>query len=85
MRIVVGYVTGKYVARRWLGIALLSGGGLYFVGMFFRLLASVTFAAADSWFGATIPAFFHVVLACFVLIHGYFNLHHASHGGLAND
>ena len=48
LRIVVSYVTSKYVARRWLGIALLSGGSLYFVGMFFRLLASVTFAAADS-------------------------------------
>ena len=81
LRIVVSYATGKYVARRWLGIALLSGGGLYFVGMFFRLLASVTFAAADSWLGATIPAFFHVVLACFALIHGYFNLRHASHDG----
>ena len=85
LRIVVGHVTGRGIARRWLGIALLSGGGLYFAVMFFRLLASMTFAAADSWLGATIPAFFHVVLACFALIHGYFNLRHANHGGLTND
>ena len=85
LRVVVGHVTGRCIARRWLGIALLAGGGVYFAVMCFRLLASVTFAAADSWLGATIPAFFHVVLACFALIHGYFNLRHASHGGLTND
>ena len=85
LRVVVGHVTGRCIDRRWLGIALLAGGGVYFAVMCFRLLASVTFAAADSWLGATIPAFFHVVLACFALIHGYFNLRHASHGGLTND
>ena len=84
LRVVVDHVTGRCIARRWLGIALLSGGGLYFAVMFFRLLASVTFAATDSWFGATVPAFFHLVLACFALIHGYFNLRHASHD-LTND
>jgi hypothetical protein len=85
LRVVVGHLTRRCIARRWLGIALLAGGCVYFAVMCFRLLASVTFAAADSWLGATIPAFFHVVLACFALIHGYFNLRHASHGGLTND
>jgi len=81
LQIVAGHLTGRHIARRWLGIALLAGGGVYFAVMCFRLLASITFAAADSWLGATIPAFFHVVLACFALIHGYFNLRHASHDG----
>ena len=81
LRIVVSHSMGRAMARRWLGIALLAGGGVYFAVMCFRLLASMTFAAADSWLGATIPAFFHVVLACFALIHGYFNLRHASHDG----
>ena len=85
LRIVAGHLTGRHIARRKLGIGLLVGGGVYFAVMCFRLLASMTFAAADSWLGATIPAFFHVVLACFALIHGYFNLRHASHGGLTND
>jgi len=81
LRIVVSHRKGRVIARRWLGIALLAGGGVYFAVMCFRLLASMTFAATDSWLDATIPAFFHVVLACFALIHGYFNLRHASHDG----
>ena len=81
LRIVVAHGTDRCIAHRRLGIVLLAGGGVYFAVMCFRLLAAMTFAAADSWLGATIPAFFHVVLACFALIHGYFNLRHASHDG----
>ncbi|MFP6888120.1 MAG: hypothetical protein VB997_11175 [Opitutales bacterium] len=81
LRIVVTHGTDRCIARRRLGIVLLTGGGVYLAVMCFRLLASVTFATADSWLGATIPAFFHVVLACFLLIHGHFNLRHATHYG----
>jgi hypothetical protein len=42
--------------------------------MALRLLASVTFALPDSWLGATIPSVFHLVLACFLLLHGYGHL-----------
>ena len=81
LRIVVAHGTDRCIAHRRLGIVLLAGGGVYLAVMCFRLLASVTFATADSWLGATIPAFFHVVLACFLLIHGHFNLRHATHYG----
>ena len=37
LRVVVGHVTGRCIARRWLGIALLAGGGVYFAVMCFRL------------------------------------------------
>ena len=78
--IVTSHANGRHVGRRRRGIAWMSGGGVYFGVMALRLVASDTFAAPDSWLGATIPSFFHLVLACFLLLHGYSHLRCAKPG-----
>lgn len=47
-------------------------GGVYFVFMCFRLLAGLTFLRDDPWFAKSLPAFFHVVLATFILVLGHY-------------
>lgn len=53
-------------------------GGIYFALMFFRLVAGFSFASDHPWLGARIPTFFHLVLACFLLIIGFFHSPHTS-------
>jgi hypothetical protein len=68
-----GFASGRILARRKLGLWLLALGGMYFTAMVIRLIAGFTFAADHYWFGAHIPAFFHLVLASFVLLVGHFH------------
>jgi uncharacterized protein len=68
-----GFASGRILARRKLGVWLLALGGIYFAVMIFRLIAGITFATDHIWLGAHIPAFFHIVLASFVLLVGYFH------------
>ena len=45
-------------------------GWLYFTFMMIRFLLSITFMQSHVWFGATLPAFFHMVLASFLIVLG---------------
>ena len=47
-----------------LGRWLFAVGGVYFIVMLLRLLLGLTLLASVPWFAKTIPAFFHLVLAC---------------------
>jgi len=51
-------------------IILLWIGWLYFVFMLIRFLLSITIMQSHVWFGATLPAFFHLVLALFLIVLG---------------
>ncbi len=68
-----GIANGRILARRKLGVWLFALGGIYFTVMVFRLIAGFTFAVDHYWLGAHIPAFFHIVLAAFVLLVGHFH------------
>ena len=57
-------------ARRWKYLFCWIFGGVYFVFMAFRWIAGMTFLAEDAWFSKTIPAFFHLVIAGFILLLG---------------
>lgn len=61
---------GTLRARRWKYRFCLVFGGVYFVFMAFRWIAGMTFLAGDDWFSRTIPAFFHLVVAGFILLLG---------------
>ena len=47
-------------------------GGAYFAAMAFRLVAGLTFLSDAEWFAESLPAFFHLVLATFVLLFGHY-------------
>ncbi len=47
-------------------------GGIYFAFMGFRLFAGLTLLADHPWFSKSLPAFFHVVLAIFILMLGHY-------------
>jgi hypothetical protein len=71
--VLVGFVKNRVNAWRKLGLWLLALGSIYFIVMLLRLIAGYTFATGHPWLGAPIPAFFHIVLAAFVLIVGHFH------------
>ena len=74
--VIAGFVSGRVLVRYTLGVWLLMLGGIYFLVMVFRLMAGFTFATDHSWLGAPIPAFFHIVLALFILLIGHFHYKH---------
>ena len=64
---------GNLRPRRKLGAALLAAGAIYLAGASFRLVAGLTFLSHLSFFRATIPSLFHIVLAGIVLTLAHFH------------
>lgn len=60
--------------RRGIGIPLAWVGTLYMTGALGRIAVGLAFPGAHSWFRAWIPAFFHLVLAGFVLTVSIYHL-----------
>jgi hypothetical protein len=54
-------------AHRRTGRVLAWAGGIYMAGSLGRIAVGALWRDAPAWFSAWIPAFFHVVLAAFVL------------------
>ncbi len=61
------------VPRRGLGTGLLIFGSLYFLVMIARYVIRMTLLPEGRWFGGTIPIFFHLVLASFLLVLGWYH------------
>ena len=59
--------------NRSAGRLLLIFGGLYFAVMSLRLLLGATVLGGVRWFASPLPAFFHLVLAMYLLLVGYFH------------
>lgn len=57
-----------------IGYTLITFSTLYFTIMLFRLLAGLTLLKEIKWFVYPIPSFFHLVLASFLILFGYFHL-----------
>lgn len=66
-------ITGTAQPNRKTGRFCLLFGIIYFSIMLFRLVAGLTFTPDHVWLGAKLPAFFHLVLASFLLILGHFH------------
>jgi len=67
------FLQNRIIPKRTKGIIYLALGGIYFLFMAIRLLLGLTIASSHSWFGATIPSFFHLILASIVLLLGKFH------------
>jgi hypothetical protein len=73
VKTVIRYLKGNVGIVRRRGITFLIVGVAYFLLMATRLLASILFNKDESWFfDGALPAFFHVVLSCFLITHGSF-------------
>ena len=70
--IVMRVKTDAINPSRWKYRACFTLGGIYFTFMAFRLIAGLTFLGEHPWFSKHLPAFFHVVLAIFVLLLGHY-------------
>lgn len=62
---------GSLRRRPKVGLVCLVFGALYFAFMLFRLIAGLTFLAGAPFFGAILPAIFHLILATMLLITGW--------------
>jgi hypothetical protein len=67
----------SYTCRGWRGKFLIWSGGIYFTLMCLRFVLSITILGSHPWFGATLPAFFHMVLAGFLITMGIYEHMHA--------
>jgi hypothetical protein len=73
--------SGIGVPDRRLGRGLAWFGGLYMAGSVARIAVGLAIPSAPAWFSTWIPAFFHLVLAGFVLSAAHFHLHHSRPAG----
>ena len=65
------------VPRAGLGRGLAWFGGIYMAGSVTRIAVGLGVPSAPAWFSAWIPAFFHLVLAAFVLTAAHYHLRDA--------
>lgn len=68
------HAAGSVQRRPRLGSWLLLAGSVYFLVMAGRLIVGLADWSEDPWFQRPIPAFFHLVLASYVLLLGAFHL-----------
>lgn len=64
---------GVLFADRTLGLFLQVAGWVYFIVMFIRWVIGMTDLLDITWFERPIPAFFHMVLAVFILLLAHYH------------
>lgn len=64
---------GRLAPRRELGVVLLIVGGVYFGVMALRLVLGLALLTQWPWFAKSLPAFFHMVLAGYILVIGHYH------------
>ena len=62
----------RFPPLTWIYVSCFYLGGAYFGVMAFRFVAGLTFLSENSWFSKVLPAFFHVVLASYILLFGHY-------------
>jgi hypothetical protein len=67
------FAKGSIVPNRRLGTTVLILASIYFIAMLARLFLGMTVLSEHRWFASPLPAFFHLVLASFLLLYGHFN------------
>lgn len=67
---------GTVSASHRLGVNVLIFASIYFMLMLARLILGMTILSEHRWFASPLPAFFHLVLASFLLLYGHFHFYH---------
>ena len=70
LMVIVKIYKHSYRANNARSTVLLWLGWLYFLFMTARFLLSISIMQSHPWFGATLPAIFHIVLALFLIVLG---------------
>ncbi len=83
-RAILDFSSGAVIVRRRKGKWLLALGAVYFASMAIRLTIGLVDSAPSPWFQKTIPAFFHLVLASFVLLIGAYHMNWVAGGDMAD-
>lgn len=65
--------------HRRLGVVIIIFASLYFLVMLLRFLLGLTILSEHRWFASYLPAFFHLVLACYLFLYGHFHFCHSQH------
>lgn len=68
------FSSGNVQRRPFLGQTVLTLGAIYFGVMLARLALGTTVFAGHPWFGKILPTVFHLVLATFLLIVGWYHI-----------
>ena len=66
---------GLYVFYKTRALLLLWFGAIYFIFMLVRFTLSISILTTHHWFGATLPALFHMVLASVFIVTGLYEYH----------
>jgi hypothetical protein len=69
------FSAGTFTPHRRIGRAAVALGALYFTVMCLRILLGATVLSHVRWFASPLPAFFHLVLATYLLVYGFGHLH----------
>lgn len=75
-RITLSFTWARVVPRYRAGLGFLAIGGLYFFLMLSRLIIGAFSLSDIPWWNNPIPSFFHLVLATFLIVVGYFHCHY---------
>ena len=75
-RTALGIQRGSFAVIPALGKTLFYIGIIYFVVMALRLILGLSLLSDNHWFGSTIPAIFHLVLAGFMIATSQYHLRH---------
>lgn len=70
--VIVHIQRGSYLLKKARASLLLWIGAIYFLFMLMRFILSITLMTTHPWFGATLPALFHMVLASVFLVIGLY-------------
>jgi hypothetical protein len=67
------FSAGEVVPSRRVGLAALAIGDLYLTTMLLRLALGATVFSDRRWFASPLPTLFHLVLAAYLLVFGWFH------------
>lgn len=76
IRTAIQFSLNSQTPRRRIGLAVIIFASLYFIAMFLRLALGLTILSDNRWFSSYLPAFFHLVLASYLLLYGHFHYRH---------
>ena len=68
------FTSARVVPRTAIGRSAVAFGGVYFTVMLVRLLLGATVLQHVRWFNSPLPSLFHLVLAAYLLLFGWFHL-----------